>query len=83
MLKSILIIATILLSFSCNKNGKNSVTSKIDPKVYCIFSNDNNNRIFHGCASSKTEMQNKTVSLRDQGYNSVSSVEKNSCSECQ
>lgn len=84
MKKVILILSVITLSISCNKNSTSSKTNSLSPSVvYCVSTEDNGVHISRGCASNKTELQNKTIELRNQGFVSVKSVEKSKCSECQ
>lgn len=78
MKKIILIITVALLVSFCKKN----TTTPLAQKVYCMSTEDGGAHVARGCASSKEEMQNKTVELRNQGYVNIKSTEKSKCSEC-
>ena len=70
----------VLGSFSCKKTSKNTTSSTI---VYCMYTQDSGPKVFRGCATTKEEMQKKAIEMRDANILGFTTVEKNSCSECQ
>ena len=78
-MKKIIITVIVVLSFiTCNKNKKTTAPTV----VYCMSTNDGGHYVKQGCASTKEEMQNKAIQLRNAGYVTFNSVEKSSCSDC-
>lgn len=78
MKKIILILAISIAFIACKKKSTSSTT----PTIYCVYSYDNGNRTFQGCAESKEAMQSKTIELRNAGFTDVRSETKTKCSEC-
>lgn len=74
----ILIIALPLVFTNCKKKLSN-------PKedIYCCFIENNGNRSFYKCASTKEEMISVSVEIRNNNLGSIYTTRKSECSECQ
>lgn len=79
MKKIILILAVITLIFSCKKNSRTASPTSI---VYCMSTDDGGIHIKRGCATTKEEVQQKAIEMRNAGYTVFNSVEKSTCTDC-